>query len=63
MPSGKELEKSALTAIKNIDVQLSKMPKAKKTPKVTDNFPWIYNDMTQFKPHIIGNNNRFETFI
>ncbi len=64
VPSGKELERATLAAIENIDRQLSKMPSVKKTPCATDNFPWIYNDLVQFRPHRIGNSeNKLEKFI
>lgn len=54
IPSGAELEKAARAAIENIDRQLKKMPPMKKPASAADNFPWIYNDPSAFKVHILG---------
>ncbi len=57
IPSAQEVDRAAKVAIENISKQLEKMPPMKKAASALDNFPWIYNNLADFKPHILGQTN------
>lgn len=63
IPSGQEVEKAARKAMDNIAKQLKKMPPVPKAPSAADNFPGIYNNPADFKPHILGKTETGKTII
>ncbi len=54
IPSAQDVEKATREALENIEKQMKKMSPPKKPACATDNFPWIYDDPTQFKVHILN---------
>lgn len=54
IPSGEEVERAARVAMERIDRQLKNMLPVKKAASAADNFPGIYNNPADFKPHVLG---------
>ena len=54
IPSAQEVDRAAKVAMENISKQLKKMPPMKKAASALDNFPWIYNNLADYKPHVLG---------